>query len=270
VTSGRKASGRGPSGRGASGSVASGSVASGSAASGRQPTPTKALPHRPSGAIVRFDDEPALTVVLVRHGETPMTVSRAYSGSSVPGPSLSAAGRVQAARAADLVARIGRTVWTDLPHPEAVVASPMVRTRETAMSVGRRLGRPVTVDPAFAEAHFGEWEGRTATQIEERWPGALRRWHWEGARAPGGESVGEVGDRVRAGLEGLLTARADRAVVVVSHAIAVRAAVGVTLGTPPTTWGSVRVLAASVTVLRWWADGGREAVVVGMPTDTGR
>ncbi|MGN6240143.1 MAG: reverse transcriptase-like protein, partial [Cellulosimicrobium cellulans] len=32
-------------------------------------------PARPSGAAVRFDDAPALTVVLVRHGQTPLTVA---------------------------------------------------------------------------------------------------------------------------------------------------------------------------------------------------
>src|SRR5690606_39010288 len=40
-----------------------------------------------------------LTLVLVRHGVTEMTMGGHLSGSSVPGPSLNAAGRVQAAKA---------------------------------------------------------------------------------------------------------------------------------------------------------------------------
>ena len=41
---------------------------------------TSRLSSRQSGAAMRFDDEEPLTVVLLRHGETPMTTSKAYSG----------------------------------------------------------------------------------------------------------------------------------------------------------------------------------------------
>lgn len=217
---------------------------------------------------MRFDDAAPLTVVLVRHGETELTVSRAMSGSSVEGPALTAAGRVQAAQAADLVHRIGRGLWRDLPYPTAVRASPMLRTRQTAAAVGRRIGAHVEDDAAFAECDFGAWEGLSVTQIEERWPGLLRRWYDEpGTTAPGGESLLDVGRRVETGLTALLADGSDRTVVVAAHAMSIRAAVGASLGTPPAAWAWVRVLAGSVTVLRWWPDGMREAVVVGMPTD---
>ncbi len=224
--------------------------------------------RRPSGAFVRFDDEEPLTVVLVRHGETAMTAAKAYSGSSVPGPPLSGHGRTQAAQAADLVFRVGREAWPDLPRPTALVASPMVRTQETAAAVGRRLGLHVTTDAAFAEADFGAWEGLVVDEIEAGWPDGLRRWHREADYpAPDGESMDDVGDRVRAGLEGLLAGGADRTVVVVSHSVAIRSAIGVTLGVPSAVWGSVRVAPASLSIVRWWADGAREVAVVGMPTD---
>lgn len=224
--------------------------------------------RRPSGAFVRFDDEEPLTVVLVRHGETAMTAGKAYSGSSVPGPSLSARGRTQAAQAADLVFRLGREAWPDLPRPTAIVASPMVRTQETAAAVGRRMGLSVATDPLFAEADFGAWEGLVPDEIEAGWPGELRRWHREADyAAPGGESMDDVGDRVRAGLEGLLAGGVDRTVVVVSHSVAIRSAIGVTLDVPSAVWGSVRVAPASLSIVRWWTDGGREVAVVGMPTD---
>ncbi|WP_029663918.1 bifunctional RNase H/acid phosphatase [Cellulomonas sp. KRMCY2] len=225
--------------------------------------------RRPSGAAMRFDDEEPVTVVLVRHGETPMTTSRAYSGSSVPGPSLTASGRVQAARAADLALRIGRSLWPDLPHPTAVVASPMVRTQETAAAVGRRIGLPVVVDDAFAECDFGQWEGLTAAEIEDRWPGALHRWHVDAAyRAPGGESIEDVGVRVAGALERLRDGGLDRTVVVVSHSVTIRAAIGLTLGAPSSAWASFRIAPATVSIIRIWADGEREVTVVGMPTDT--
>ena len=215
---------------------------------------------------MRFDDLEPLTVVLVRHGETALTRTKAMSGGSVPGPGLSSTGRIQAARAADLVFRIGRASYADLPHPTALHASPLVRTQETAAAVGRRLGLPVLSAPAFAEADFGAWEGRTVDDIEAREPGAVRDWYVDpGKRAPGGESLLEVGTRVGEALSALLQEGTGRTVVVVSHAMAIRAALGVSLDLPAERWQAVRVVVGSVSIVRWWPDGAREVVVVGLP-----
>lgn len=223
--------------------------------------------RRPSGAAMRFDDEEPLSVVLVRHGETPMTTTKAYSGSAVPGPGLTSAGRIQAAQAADLTFRIGRTLWADLPHPSELLTSPMVRAQQTAAAIGRRTGLAVEVDPAFAECEFGQWEGLTAEEIEERWPGDLKRWHLDAAaRAPGGESIEDVGARMRAGLEALRAAGVGRTVVVVTHCVSVRSAVGVAIAADPSAWARIRVAPASVSIIRLWSDGASEVTVVGAPS----
>ncbi|MFE4465154.1 bifunctional RNase H/acid phosphatase [Oerskovia sp. NPDC056781] len=225
-------------------------------------------PTRPSGARARFDGAEPLTVVLVRHGQTPLTVAGAYSGSSVPGPSLTARGRVQAAQAADLVYRIGRDRWTDVPKPTEIVASPMVRAQETARAVSRRLGLHVGTDERFAEVHFGEWEGLTADQIGERWVGHPEQWLVSGTEAaPGGESMADVGDRVWAGLQDLLAQGTGRTVVVVGHAVQVRAAVGRAIEAPPSRWAGFRVPPGSVSIVRLWADGATELTVVGCPSE---
>ena len=220
-----------------------------------------------SGAPMRFDDAQPVTVVLVRHGETPLTVSKAYSGSSVPGPRLTDRGRLQAARAAELVYRIGRDMWGDVPDPSELIASPMVRTQETAQVLARRLGLHVRTEALFAECDFGEWEGLTAGQIEQRWPGELKRWHDDaGYRAPGGESIEDVGARMRAGLESLRAAGVGRTVVVVTHSVSVRSAVGVAIAANSSAWARIRVAPASVSIIRLWADGASEVTVVGAPS----
>jgi len=222
---------------------------------------------RPSGASPRFDDEEPTTVVLVRHGQTAMTVSRGYSGSSEPGPPLDERGRAQAAAAAALVERVGRDLWGDIAYPSEVVASPMVRTQETAAVVAARLGLPVRTDAAFQEADFGQWQGLTSEQIEERWPGMLEPWHTSGrVRPPGGESVEDVGVRLRGGLDAL-RGGGGRTVVVVSHAVAIRAALGVTMGAAPGTWGQLRVAPASVSIVRLYPDRRDEIAVAGAPSE---
>jgi len=223
---------------------------------------------RPSGAGVRFDDAQPVTVVLVRHGQTTMTVAGGYSGSGEPGPPLDETGVRQAHAAAALVDRVGRDLWGDIPYPSEVIASPMVRTQQTGRVVAERLGLPVRTDAAFQEADFGDWQGLTAAQIEERWPGTLGPWHTVGdVRPPGGESIADVGRRLRAALDGLLAGGVDRTVVVVSHAVAIRAAIGVTMGAQPSSWSQLRVAPASLSIVRLFHDRRHEIAVVGVPSE---
>jgi broad specificity phosphatase PhoE len=217
---------------------------------------------------VRFDEEQPVTVVLVRHGQTTMTVSRGYSGSGEPGPPLDETGLRQAHDAADLVDRVGRDLWGDIPYPSEVIASPMVRTQQTSAIIAERLGLPVRTDATFQEANFGEWQGLTSEQIEERWPGQLEPWHTKAdLRPPGGESIQDVGRRLQRGLDELLAQGVDRTVVVVSHAVSIRAALGVTMGAQPSSWSQLRVAPASVSIVRLFTDRRHEIAVVGVPSE---
>lgn len=225
---------------------------------------------RPSGAGVRFDDDQPCTVVLVRHGQTTMTLSRGYSGSGEPGPPLDDHGLEQARNAARLVDRVGHDLWGDIRYPTELVASPMVRTQMTAGEIGARLGLEPRTDATFQEANFGDWQGLTSEQIEERWPGMLEPWHTRGDVRPpgdGGESIVDVGERLRRGLEGLLAGGGDRTVVVVSHAVAIRAALGVAMGANPGSWSQLRVAPASVSIIRLFQDRRHEIAVVGVPSE---
>ena len=224
--------------------------------------------RRPSGAAPRFDDAEPVTVVLLRHGETAMTAAGGYSGSSEPGPPLSAHGRQQAASAAELIERIGRDLWGDIPYPTEIISSPMVRTQETAAVIAERLALPVRVMELVKEADFGHWQGLTAIEIEERWPGLLEPWHTQAdVRPPGGESIVDVGRRIEQVFAELLAGGVDRTVVVVSHAVSIRAAVGVALGAQPSSWSRLRVAPASVSIVRLFEDGRTEVAVAGAPSE---
>lgn len=228
---------------------------------------------RPSGAALVHGRGEPVTVVLVRHGVTPLTEAGRYSGSDTPGPPLSPAGERQAARAAALVARIGVDLWPDLPRPTVLVASPVVRAVQTAAALGERLGLATAEDPAFAEVRFGEWDGLTVAEIEQRFPGALRRWATEpGAGPAGGEPLTALADRVGAGLARLAREHVGRTVVVASHTVVNRAAVGLVGRLPQASWPALRIPPASVSIVRVWPgdDGGLgagELTVVGCPSE---
>ena len=221
--------------------------------------------QRPSGAPARFDDEAPVTVVLVRHGETPLTVSHAYSGSSVPGPGLTSVGRAEVTAAAEVLARLGHDLWADLAVPTELLASPMVRTQETARILAERLGLSAATDARFAECDFGRWDGLTRAEIEARDGALLRTWHEDPTvRAPGGESVSDVYVRVRAALDDLVRTHRGATVVVACHTVVVRAAVGMTLGAVPLGSMQVRVPPGSVSIVRRWPND-TELVVSGYP-----
>lgn len=200
-----------------------------------------------------------LTIVFVRHGVTDMTVTRRFSGGQVEGPSLNAAGRVQAAKAADAVYAIGRKSWMKFPRVSRVFASPMTRTQETGAAVARRLGLHVETESLLREVEFGRWEGLTAEQILVHDGDAVHRWRFGEIPAPGGESFEDVGRRLDEALRGFAAEHArlsaagddvERAWSAVAHAVAIKCAVGVSLGVDKRSWGAMWPEPASLTIVQ--------------------
>ena len=209
-------------------------------------------------AVTGADLVSPLTLVFVRHGVTDMTVSHQFSGSSQPGPSLNAAGKIQAAKAADAVYRIGRKSWEHVPHVTRVLSSPMVRTQETAAAIGRRVGAAVEIEERLKEIAFGEWEGLTGEQIARDYGDAVHQWRFAQIPAPGGESIPQVGERLDALLRDLAREHArlceekdtHRTYALTSHAVAIKSAVGFSLGVDERQWASMWPQPASLTILQ--------------------
>lgn len=221
-----------------------------------------------------------LTLVFVRHGVTDMTVKGTLSGSSVPGPSLNAAGRIQAAKAADAVYRIGRKTWDRVPPITRLLASPMVRTQETAAALGRRLALSIETEDRLKEIDFGQWESRLAPDIAAESGDAIHEWRFGRVPAPGGESIGQVGERMDDLIRELAAQHAqrcveddrDRSYALTSHAMAIKSAVGVSLGMDVSQWASMWPVPASYTIiqLRVTAHGEiaeRHLLALGVPVD---
>lgn len=106
--------------------------------------------------------------------------------------------------------------------PERIVSSPTARASELARELARRLGAPLRCDERLRELHFGSWEGRTWSELEQNEPAALAAWmrDWQGARPPGGESAAELEHRVRRCLDELPAVPT----LLVTHAGVIRAA----------------------------------------------
>ncbi|GHD29394.1 bifunctional RNase H/acid phosphatase [Streptomyces galbus] len=189
------------------------------------------------------------TFVLLRHGETPLTPQKRFSGSGGTDPSLSAAGREQAERAGAALARRGT-----IQH---IVSSPLARTRETAAIVAARLGLDVTVEDGLRETDFGAWEGLTFAEVRERHPDDLNAWLADTGARPtgGGESFAETAVRVAAVRDKLTAAHAGRTVLLVTHVTPIKTFVRLALGAPPESLFRMELSAASVSAIAYYADG---------------
>ncbi|MEU4032888.1 bifunctional RNase H/acid phosphatase [Streptomyces collinus] len=189
------------------------------------------------------------TFVLLRHGETPLTPQKRFSGSGGTDPSLSEAGREQARRVAEALARRGTI--------QAVVASPLARTRETAGIVAARLGLDVAIDDGLRETDFGAWEGLTFGEVRDRYPDDLNAWLTDPAARPtgGGESFTETAVRIEATREKLVAAYAGRTVLLVTHVTPIKTFVRLALGAPDQALFRMELSAASLSAVAYYADG---------------
>lgn len=162
--------------------------------------------------------------VLVRHGESRWNAERRWQGHG--GVGLTDAGRAQAERTADYLARVERGVV-------GIVTSDLDRVLETAEPTRRRFAVPTTVTTAWREIDVGWWSGLTWEDIAQRDPdgyAAVVR----GADEPrgGGERPSELRARVRAAMNDLVGAHPAGTVIVVTHGGCVRAAAAEALGLP--------------------------------------
>ncbi|WP_246624501.1 histidine phosphatase family protein, partial [Streptomonospora nanhaiensis] len=162
-------------------------------------------------------------LVLLRHGETPLSTERRFAG--VGDIALTETGHAQARAAARHLAGSGIDV---------IVASPLRRTRDTAAPIAAELGLPVEEDPDLRELDFGAWEGMTFGEVQEAHPEELARWLANPHTAPfGAESFAEVAHRVAAARDRLLSRYARRTILVVSHVTPIKVLLQQAMLAPP-------------------------------------
>ena len=200
------------------------------------------MPSRTSGLSAQ--GEPTVTLLL-RHGQTPMSVQKRYSGrSDVP---LTDLGVQQAVAAAKRLAPAGIGV---------IVTSPLLRAARTAEEVAAVTGAPVVADAGFRESDFGAWEGLTFAEVRERWPDEMTAWLADPAVAPpGGESFAEVSARVTDALDRVLTARERQTILIVSHVTPIKTLVAAALLAPPAALYRMHLDIAAQSQIDWYADG---------------
>jgi ribonuclease H / adenosylcobalamin/alpha-ribazole phosphatase len=199
-----------------------------------------------SGTGWRAPQGRATTTLLLRHGQTPLSIERRYAGrGDAP---LTDIGRQQAAAAAARLAARGGI--------DAVVSSPLSRARVTAEAVAEATGAALVVDDDLVETDFGDWEGLTFAEVMARWPEEVAAWRDSPDVAPpAGESLAAAARRALAALDRMLAEYPGATLVVVSHVTPIKTIICRALLAPPAALFRIHLDVASLSEAQWFAEG---------------
>lgn len=185
-------------------------------------------------------------VLLIRHGTNDWVHGRLAGW--IPGVHLNDAGKQQAE---SLSQRLG-----DLPI-EAIYASPLDRTRETAQAIAIPRSLHVHLVEQLGEVRYGEWEGAELKELykHELWPGV--QFYPSGTRFPNGETLGEAQARMVATIDGLRARHPKGMIAIVSHADLIRLAIAYYVGVHIDLFQRFEIAPCSLTAFRFTPMGPR-------------
>ncbi|MBV8883954.1 MAG: histidine phosphatase family protein [Chroococcidiopsidaceae cyanobacterium CP_BM_RX_35] len=183
-------------------------------------------------------------LLLVRHGETEWNRQTRFQGQiDVP---LNDNGRAQSQKAAELL--------KDVPIDFAI-SSPMLRPKETAEIILQyHPSVRLELQDGLREISHGLWEGKLEAEIEQAYPGELRRWRENPAtvQMPQGENLPQVWQRSVAAWQAILASAAAEGLktgLVVAHDATNKALLCHVLGLKPDHFWSFRQGNGAVSVI---------------------
>ena len=185
-----------------------------------------------------------VTVLLVRHGTT-ATTGRSSPGGPGAAPRRGGTGPGRSGRSTHRRPR-GRARRVRLAAGAA---------QETAAPIARATGRRVRTVDGLNECDFGDWTGRKLADLRR-----LAAWRQvqgvpSGFRFPGGESFAEMQTRICDTLSQLVARHRGGAIVAVSHADPIKAAVAQAVGTPLDLFQRIVISPSSVTAIAYFGHG---------------
>jgi broad specificity phosphatase PhoE len=185
----------------------------------------------------------ATRLLLIRHLEPDRSVhGRAYGSLDAP---LSALALEQAAKLAQAL---------DGVPLDAVYASPLRRSLETATPLAAERQLVPVVHEGLREIDFGELEGSRYEEVEQGRPDFFRSWMANpmGVSFPGGESFAELRLRVLGAAEEIRKRHQGSAVALVAHGGVTRAIIAASLSMPDEALFRLDQAYGAVSVVDWF------------------
>ncbi len=161
-------------------------------------------------------------IVLIRHGQTEWNRVERFRGRA--DVLLDETGLAQAKATGRRVA----SQW----QPVAVYSSPLARAVKTAEAIAGRLGLLVQIHAGIADIDYGQWQGLTPDEVEERWPEIHHAWYTapHTVRIPGGETLDEIRVRAMEAVNEIAAQHVGQTAALVSHTVVNRVILLAALG----------------------------------------
>ncbi|MGH9078397.1 MAG: histidine phosphatase family protein [Acidimicrobiales bacterium] len=148
-----------------------------------------------------------------------------------------------------------RRARPERPRVAAVYSSPLERTRETAAPIAAALGLTTVAERGLLECDFGAWTGAALKDLAKlpEWT-TVQRWP-SGFCFPDGESFTGMQARMVGAIGAICARHRGQAVVAVSHADPIKAAVAGAMGTHLDLFQRIVISPCSVTAIRYGPGG---------------
>lgn len=192
--------------------------------------------------------------ILVRHGESESNTQKVLASWPESHPfHLTLRGRAAEARLAKRIAKL---------QPDFIIASDLIRAKETAELIARATKRSAVFDERLREISFGVLNGTSVAEFEKQFPYTPARIT---AKPEGGESFTEVRTRVHVLIRDLESRHQGKTIVLVSHGDPLWHLRGVLEG-----WTMAEMLTPGSTSNVWYPKHGEATVVYYRPAPRNR
>lgn len=135
--------------------------------------------------------------------------------------------------------------------PDLIISSPLQRCKAFSQQWAQQLAVPLSIEPAFTEMDFGEWDGKTAEEIE-RLDSDMLYSFWNDPSTvtpPGAESYEQFQQRLTEGLRTISLHDASH-IAVLTHGGVIKTLVSLVLEIPAQNLLSIETPLASRTRIR--------------------
>jgi len=191
-----------------------------------------------------ISNEVPTTVYLVRHGETPLTPFRKFSGDGPLNPGLTEKGFLEAGLVAKEVTKF---------QADVLISSPLQRTRQTAEIISKETGLAIHEDPIWMECSFGAWDGMSIDEVHQAFPVEYAKWLASTSYAPPeGESYESAMARALQGLLGLVDEYPGKKICVVTHNGIIKTALAAAMKVDSTAIFNIDVSPCSISTISIW------------------
>ena len=185
------------------------------------------------------NDQKPTTVLFVRHGENEWTKTHKLAGRT-PGVYLNDYGRTQAKALGKRLAGV---------KLEAIYASPLERTMETAKAIAEHHKLDIQEHPGLLEVDYGKWTGKEIAKLAKKSAWRTVQFYPSGAGFPGGETMYQMQSRFVQEVNGLVAEHPGQIIALVGHADLIKSAVAHYLGVHFDLFQRIVISTASITTV---------------------